>query len=420
VFAAIFFVAVGMLIDPALIALHWVAVLTFTAVVVIGKVGAVAFATFLTGQGIRLSVKAGMSLAQIGEFSFIIASVGVALGAVGDFLYPVAVAVSAATTLLTPWLIRASDPVAKWVDRMLPKPIQTFAALYGAWLEELRQAPARVGTAARARRLGGLLLLDGVLVGAIVIGASVGGARSVALLEDAVGISSPVAWVLVLAAATALAAPFWIGIIRNSRALGALLGEATMPEPGRGSTDLADAPRRAFVVTLQVTFLLLIGVPLVAVTQPFLPAFQGAAVLVLVLAALSIAFWRSATNLQAHARAGAQAIVEVLAGQAESPDEGKSELERLHAVLPGLGDPVPLRLLEGSHAIGKTLAEIDLRGLTAATVLAILRGKEAIVIPSGKETLHPGDVLALAGSHDAIDAARLLLLFGPNPPDPEA
>jgi CPA2 family monovalent cation:H+ antiporter-2 len=229
-----------------------------------------------------------------------------------------------------------------------------------------------------------------------------------------------VAWVLVLAAATALAAPFWIGIIRNSRALGALLGEATMPEPGRGSTDLADAPRRAFVVTLQVTFLLLIGVPLVAVTQPFLPAFQGAAVLVLVLAALSIAFWRSATNLQAHARAGAQAIVEVLAGQAESPDEGKSELERLHAVLPGLGDPVPLRLLEGSHAIGKTLAEIDLRGLTAATVLAILRGKEAIVIPSGKETLHPGDVLALAGSHDAIDAARLLLLFGPNPPDPEA
>ena len=87
-----------------------------------------------------------MSLAQIGEFSFIIAGVGLALGATRDFLYPVAVAVSAVTTLLTPWLIRASDPVATFVDRKLPKPIQTFAALYGTWLEELRQAPARLGT----------------------------------------------------------------------------------------------------------------------------------------------------------------------------------------------------------------------------------------------------------------------------------
>jgi CPA2 family monovalent cation:H+ antiporter-2 len=418
VFAAIFFVAVGMLIDPALVARHWTAVLAFTAVVVVGKVASVAVATFLTGQGIRLSVQAGMSLAQIGEFSFIIASVGVSLGAIGGFLYPVAVAVSALTTLLTPWLIRASDMVAKWVDRKLPKPIQTFAALYGSWLEEVRQSPSPTGTSGQARRIGRLLLLDAVLLGAVVIGASVGGSRLIGTLETAIGVSPPVAWMLVLAAATALAAPFWIGIIRNSRALGVLLGTAAMPEPPAGATDLADAPRRAFVVTLQVALLLLIGAPLVAVTQPFLPAFQGAAVLVLVLAALSIAFWRNATILQAHTRAGAQAIVEVLASQAQSPAEGTSELERLHHVLPGLGDPVPLRLAEDSYAVGKTLAELNLRGLTAATVLAILRGKEALVIPSGKETLRPGDVLALAGSHDAVDAARALLLGGPSSMSP--
>lgn len=413
VFAAIFFVAVGMLIDPALIVQHWRAVLVFTLVVVAGKVGAVAVAVFLTGQGIRLAVKAGMSLAQIGEFSFIIASVGLALGAVGDFLYPIAVAVSAVTTLLTPWLIRASDPVATWVDRKLPKPIQTFAALYGAWLEDLRRAPRRLTTAAKARRLGRLLLVDALLLAAIVIGASVGGERLAAPVERVIGLSPTVSWLLVLAGATALAAPFWLGIIRNSHGLGVLLADATMPAPAQGRADLADAPRRAFVTTLQFLFLLLIGLPLVAVTQPFLPAFGGAAVLVLVLGVLSIALWRSATNLQEHTRAGAQAILEVLARQAQSPDAGQSELRRLHEALPGLGDPIPIRLDAASHAVDKTLAAINLRGLTAATVLAILRGKEGVLVPTGKEALQEGDVLAVAGSEEAVEAARTLLLEGP-------
>ena len=77
-FAAIFFVSVGMLIDPALIAEHWLAVLVLTLCVVVGKVVGVTLGAFLTGNGMRTSVQAGMSLAQIGEFSFIIAGVGVA------------------------------------------------------------------------------------------------------------------------------------------------------------------------------------------------------------------------------------------------------------------------------------------------------------------------------------------------------
>ena len=109
-FAAVFFVSVGMLIDPRLV-----------GSTLAGGAGAdrggrgrqalgVTVGAFLTGNGVRTSVHAGMSLAQIGEFSFIIAGVGLSLGATGDFLYPVAVAVSAITTLLTPWLIRALGP----------------------------------------------------------------------------------------------------------------------------------------------------------------------------------------------------------------------------------------------------------------------------------------------------------------------
>ena len=82
-FAAIFFVSVGMLIDPGLIGRHWAAVLVLTVVVVVGKVVGVALGSFLAGNGVRTSVQAGMSLAQIGEFSFIIAGLGLALGATG-------------------------------------------------------------------------------------------------------------------------------------------------------------------------------------------------------------------------------------------------------------------------------------------------------------------------------------------------
>src|SRR5512145_428174 len=111
-FAAIFFVSVGMLIEPALVARHWVAVLLFIGLVVVGKSSAVGLGAFLTGHGVRTSVQAGMSLAQIGEFSFILAALGASLRATGDFLYPIAVAVSAVTTLTTPWLIAGSGTAA--------------------------------------------------------------------------------------------------------------------------------------------------------------------------------------------------------------------------------------------------------------------------------------------------------------------
>jgi CPA2 family monovalent cation:H+ antiporter-2 len=130
-FAAIFFVSVGMMIDPARIAENWVAVLAFSFVVITGNLIVVSISAFLTGLDTRTSVQAGMSLGQIGEFSFIIAGLGLATGATGNFLYPVAIAVSALTTMTTPIMIRSAEPVAAFVDRHLPRPLQTFAALYG-------------------------------------------------------------------------------------------------------------------------------------------------------------------------------------------------------------------------------------------------------------------------------------------------
>lgn len=416
-FAAIFFVSVGMLIDPVIVARHWVAVVVLAVAVVLGKTFGVSLGAFLTGSGLRTSVQAGMSLAQIGEFSFIIAALGLALRATGEFVYPVAVAVSALTTLLTPRLIGGSGSAAVWVDRKLPKPLQTYAALYGSWVEEWRTA-GRANTAmASIRRLLRLLALDGAALAGILVGMSAAMASVVRFARERAGFSEGVAKSLVMAAAFALAAPFLFGVIRVGRRLGVTVARVALPAGTGKHVDFAGAPRRALVVTLQLASVMLVGAPLLALTQPFLSSVPGAAVLAVCVAVLGVTFWRSTTSLQGHVRAGAQVIVEALAAQSRGREiQAESEpLDQAHHLLPGLGALVAVRLVAESPAAGKTLAELNLRGLTGATVLAIRRGSGAVLVPSAKERLGPGDVLGLAGTHEAIEAARSLLLAGRAP-----
>ena len=418
IFAAIFFVAVGMLINPALIAEHWPAVLVLTVVVVVGTLIGVGTGVFLTGEGIRTSIKSGLSLAQIGEFSFIIAGVGLTTGGTRPFLYPVAVSVSALTTLLTPWLIRASDPVARVVEARLPKPMATFAALYGTWIEELRARPRPRNVAARIRQLIWWLVVDAALLAAIAIATAVWGPEVARLVGPRLGLEVDIPWVAGIAAAIALAVPLAIGIARCTAALARNLAAVALPRP-EARADFADAPRRALVVALEVTILLVIGAPLVAVTQPFLPRFPAVALLLaLMILFLIVGLRRRAVNLQEHARAGAQAIVEVLSQQLRSPagaSAGDGDLGPLSRMLPGLGEPVSVPVRSDDYAVGRTLSDLNLRGLSGATVLALVREGQGTVIPTGRETLHAGDVLAVAGTAEAIRVARDVVARGGEP-----
>jgi len=409
VFAAVFFVSVGMMIDPKLVAENWGAVVTFTLVVVLGKVVSVGAGAFLTGNGVRTSVQSGMSLAQIGEFSFIIASLGLTLGVVRPFLYPVMVAVSAITTLVTPWLIKGSGPAARVIDRKLPHPLQTFASLYGSWLERMRSAPRKETAGSGMRRMFVLLALDAVLLALVIIGAAIESGALVDWLGRTLALTPVFAKAAVLVGAGFVALPFCIGIVRLAQRLGSRLAQLALPQSVPGKVDLGAAPRRMLVVALQLGCLLAVGVPLVTVTQPFLPGFQGAALLLVLTVVLGVGFWRGAADLQGHVRAGAQAIVEALAAQTHVKDD---ELSGLHELLPGIGEPVPVRVAESSPAAGKTLAELDLRGLTGATVLAIRRDGANVVMPGPKDVLKAGDVIALGGTHEAIDAAKTLVEKG--------
>jgi CPA2 family monovalent cation:H+ antiporter-2 len=410
-FAAIFFVSVGMSINPTLIVAHFPAVATLTVVVVVGKIVGVTLGAFLSGSSTRTSIESGMSHAQIGEFSFIIAGLGVALHATGGFLYPIVVAVSAITTLLTPWLIRGARRTAFVVDRLLPQPMQTFASLYGTWVETLRRGPRT--SAAAIRKLIGALVLDGAILAALVIGASVALGDIVVYVGRVFDMSAAVARPLVIAGVATLMLPFIIGIARVSRRLGRALAEAALPAQDLKNIDLARAPRRVLVLTLELAIVLLVGIPLVAVTQPFLPGFSGAGILLALLVGLGLFFWKSTADLEGHVRAGAQMIVELLAAQAstgkDDVDRASFELSDVDRVLPGLGAPVPVLIEKGSSAVGKSLAELNLRGATGATVLVIRRGPQALVVPAAAERLQAGDVVALAGTKDSVEAAKALL-----------
>lgn len=420
IFAAIFFVSVGMLIDPMAIAEHWLMVLVFTVIVVTGNLVAVTLGSFLTGQSVQTSVKTGMSLAQIGEFSFIIAGVGVAYASaagkpVYQLLYSIAVAVSGVTTLLTPWLIRAAEPTAAYVDRKLPRSLQTFVALYGTWLEKLKASPGEQETS-RVRQLVRWLVVDAFVVAAIIIGASLELDTISDWAEETLQVPQNWSNAFVVAATVFVSAPFWFGLVRVSRELGFELARRVFPDAKLDTTDLAAAPRRLLVVTLQLAIVLLVGIPLVAVTQPFVPTLRGAAVLVTLLALLAITFWKNATNLQGHTQAAAQAIVQAIGRQTSRgrameavQQETQQKLDEVNRIITGIGSPVSIEINAGTSVVGKTLAEIKLRGLTGATILAIERDGESVVVPAGNERLRAGDVLALAGTSASIEAARELL-----------
>jgi CPA2 family monovalent cation:H+ antiporter-2 len=414
-FAAIFFVSVGMMIDPTALTEHWRAVLALTLAVIIGKVLAVTIGAFLAGHGRRTAMKAGMSLAQIGEFSFIIASVGVASGVVRGWLYPVAIAVSAITTLTTPLLIKLSNRAAASIDHWLPEPIQTVAALYGSWIERVRSSPRAPTERSATNRIIRIILLDAALITAVVIGVDVEIDRLSALVSSMIGMPPERVRFVVVLVAGLIMAPLIYGLITSARALGNRLARRAFADAQQGKVDPADAPRRALVIVVQLAVVLAVGIPVVAITQPFLPPHQGAFVLALLTLVLLAAVWRNAANLQGHARAGAQIIASALSHQMASTDGSPDEtkvLEDVNAVLPGLGEPIAIRVVPQSIAVGRSLAQLNLRGATGATVLAIRRGSQQIPTPLGREVILADDVVAVAGAHDALAVARAI--FAPD------
>ena len=119
-----------MLVDPAMIVEYAVPILVITLAVIGGQAVFGTLGVLLSGQPLKTAMQCGFSLTQIGEFAFIIASLGVSLGVTSDFLYPIVVAVSVITTFLTPYMIRLAGPASDFVDRHLPEKWSRFLSKY--------------------------------------------------------------------------------------------------------------------------------------------------------------------------------------------------------------------------------------------------------------------------------------------------
>lgn len=119
-FAAVFFISIGMMIDPALIIKHGWAVVAVTLLTIFGKLISTTGGAIISGQPMKQSVQVGMSMAQIGEFAFIVATLGLSLGVISDFLFPVAVGASAITTFTTPYMINFSEKTYTRIEKILP------------------------------------------------------------------------------------------------------------------------------------------------------------------------------------------------------------------------------------------------------------------------------------------------------------
>lgn len=138
-FGAIFFVSVGMLINPHMMVQHASPILVATLVLLFGKPLFVSLGVLAAGQPLKIAVQSGMSLSQIGEFSFIIAGLGLSLNVTGDFLYPVAVAVSVLTTFTTPLMIRYSEPAYRVIERIMPLKWKGFIDTYSVGAQNMAE-----------------------------------------------------------------------------------------------------------------------------------------------------------------------------------------------------------------------------------------------------------------------------------------
>ncbi len=406
-FAAIFFVSTGMLVDPAQVLAAWPAVLLLVIVVIVGKVLGVTVGTFIAGYGVQPAVRTGMSMAQIGEFSYIIAGIGVFYEVVGNQIYPAAVAVSVITASTSPLLLSQRDRVAHWVDHILPQRIKTFATVYASWVESLRKDTPPPGTAGgKIARLTRVMLLESVLLVTFTIGSAVGMAPIRQWVTDTTGLPRIPVALVALSLVAFVIFPIVLSIVGSARQLGSALALAAFPV-GKGGLDYGHEPRRALRLTAEIAIVLLVGTPIVVVTLPFIPAYIGPPALVILVALFGVAFWRSVGSLEGHYLATGGLITEALLRQRTGNEP--SAIERVRDLMPGIGALTPITLADDSPALGKTLAEIDLRGLTGATIVALCRGEERIQFPSGGQQLHAGDLIALTGSESAIAAATKLL-----------
>lgn len=386
-FGAIFFVAVGMLLEPRSLAAEAGPILAFTGVVLAGDTLASAVGGALAGLPLRAGFRTGLALAQPGEFSFVLVSVGINAGLLGPDFMAVPVGSCLLLALLGPLLFRRGDAIAAGLERRLPDRINWYLKTYQSWLAQLGRNSLGRGPAPMRRPLL-YLALDAVLINAVIIGAAL-------LRRHHPWFRPPRTdlWLLVGQAALllVLARSLCARALEIAKRILSASGQADPPPAGR--TQLLGA--------LSLALLLMVAAPSLALLQPFLP--QGPVLLVFLagVAGLLGLLWLHSRTYPPDRKVGSEWLLNrvqasLTAGDAPQPAQA------------GTPDLLSLSLGPQCPYLGRTLGEVHLEELTGVTVLGFMREGRAVSLDPALE-LRTDDLLALAGPAEALaSAARLL------------
>ncbi|AMB81664.1 MULTISPECIES: cation:proton antiporter [Pseudomonas] len=288
-FSAIFFVAIGLMLDPAILLEYALPIVVITIAVVLGKMLSCGLGAFIAGNDGRTSLRVGMGLSQIGEFSFIIAALGMTLQVTSSFLYPVAVAVSVLTTLMTPYLIRAADPLSHKLAQVMPNRLSRVFGLYGEWLRSIQPQGEGALLAAMIRKI---LLQVGVNLALVIAIFFAGGYFAPRIGRYLQGWILEPSWQkgMIWGAALLLSLPFLIAAYRKLKALSMLLAEmGVKPEmAGRHTQRL----RRVISEVIPILSLLVIFLLLSALSASILPTNELLMVIAVVAAGVAAVLWR--------------------------------------------------------------------------------------------------------------------------------
>ena len=313
-FSAIFFVAIGLMIDPKILLDYAWPIAVISVAVVLGKMLSCGLGAFIAGNDGRTSLRVGMGLSQIGEFSFIIAALGMTLQVTSDFLYPVAVAVSVITTLLTPYLIRSADPLSMKLAAVMPAPIARVFGLYGEWLRSIQPQGQGALLASMIRRI---LLQVGVNLALVVaiffcggyFAEGIGGYLSDWTSDDSQHKA------LIWGASLLVSLPFLIAAYRKLKALSMLLAEMSVKPAMAGRH--TERVRRVIAEVIPLLSLLVIFLLLAALSASILPTNELLLVIGVVAAIVAAVLWRWC--IRVHTRMQI-ALLETLGNHREPPE----------------------------------------------------------------------------------------------------
>lgn len=377
-FAAIFFVSVGMLIDPRVLTVHYDWVLIIAAVLIVGKIVNITLGSLLTGQTLRTSVQVGFGMAQVGEFSFIIATLGQSLNVTSSYLYPIAVAVSVITAFTTPYLIRVSHKFAVYLEKRLPLRIKTGLSRYAAWAQE-RRADTGQRTEFFKRSL--RWFLNSIIV---IVAFTLVGELALPWLErmiQAEVLSHALGWLL----AAAISAPFIWGMFFAYKGFSFSKG---LEEPR--------ASRGAGILFLsRLATILAIGF----LSLNFFPARSTLLLTGGIVGILLLVFHK---QLGESYRWFELRFLSTF----EETSKSKKPTDVLRRLAPWDAHLVRLKVHPNSEISGRKISEIDLRNRYGLSIIVIQRGLKSIVAPAPAEQVYPKDELLVLGTDEQVEAAR--------------